>query len=161
MPQFDLANFVPQLVWLTIFFAILYFGIVQLTLPKLAKTMDARDSQVSNDIATAEKAKNEADQMAAAYAAGIDEAHKSARTAIAGAKTKAAASVEKAVAAGNAVIAEKAAAADASLSKARAKALGEIENVASEAASDIVERLTGKRPDAKAVAAVAKTALAA
>jgi F-type H+-transporting ATPase subunit b len=65
MPQFDLANFVPQLVWLTIFFAVLYFGIVRLTLPKLAKTMDAREGQVANDIATAERAKGEADQMAA------------------------------------------------------------------------------------------------
>jgi F-type H+-transporting ATPase subunit b len=161
MPQFDLANFVPQLVWLTIFFAVLYFGIVRLTLPKLAKTMDAREGQVANDIATAERAKGEADQMAATYAASIEDAHKSARAAIAGAKAKAAASVEKAVTAGNAVIAEKAAAADASLANARSKALGEIESVASDAASDIVERLTGKRPDAKTMAAAAKSALAA
>jgi F-type H+-transporting ATPase subunit b len=161
MPQFDLANFVPQLAWLAIFFAILYFGIVRLTLPKLAKTMDAREGQVANDIATAERAKGEADQMAATYAAGIDDAHKSARAAIAEAKAKAAASVEEAVAAGNAVIAEKAAAADASLSMARSKALGEIESVAADAASDIVERLTGKRPDTKTVAAAAKSTLVA
>ncbi len=161
MPQFDLANFVPQLVWLTIFFAILYFGIVQLTLPKLGRTMDAREGQVKSDIATAERAKTEADQMAATYAIGIEDAHKSARAAIAEAKAKAAASVEKAIAAGNAVIAEKAAAADASLSAARGNALREIESVASDAASDIVERLTGKRPGAKTVAVAAKTALAA
>jgi F-type H+-transporting ATPase subunit b len=161
MPQFDLANFVPQLVWLTIFFAILYFGIVRMTLPKLVKTMDAREGQVTTDLTTAEKAKAEADQMAATYAAGIEEAHKSARAAIADAKAKAAASIENAIAAGAAVIAEKAAAADASLSAARNKALGEIESVASDAASDIVERLTGKRPDAATVATVAKQALVA
>jgi F-type H+-transporting ATPase subunit b len=161
MPQFDLANFVPQLAWLTIFFAILYFGIVRMTLPKLAKTMDDRESQVMRDIASAERAKGEADQMAETYASGIEDAHKSARTTIADAKAKAAASVEKAVAAGNAVIAEKAAAADATLAKARSKALSEIESVASDAASDIVERLTGKRPDAQAIASAAKSALAA
>jgi F-type H+-transporting ATPase subunit b len=163
MPQFDFANPIvwAQLAWLALAFLILYFGIVQLTLPKLAKTLDARESQVANDIATAERAKGEADQMAATYAAGIEDAHKSARTAIAEAKAKAGASVEKAVAAGNAVIVEKAAAADASLFKARSKALGEVENVAADAASDIVERLTGKRPDAKMVAVTAKSALAA
>lgn len=161
MPQFDLANFVPQLAWLTIFFAILYFGIVRMTLPKLVKTMDAREGQVTTDLATAEKSKAEADQMAATYAAGIEDAHKSARAAIAKAKAKAAASIETAVAAGNVVIAEKAAAADQALATARSNALGEIESVASDAASDIVERLTGKRPDAKTVAAVVKQALVA
>jgi F-type H+-transporting ATPase subunit b len=163
MPQFDFANPIvwAQLAWLGLAFLILYFGIVRMTLPKLAKTLDARESQVTNDIATAERAKGEADQMAAAYADGIEDAHKAARAAIAEAKAKAAASVEKAVAAGNAVIAEKATAADASLSKARSKALGEIEAVASDAASDIVERLTGKRPEPKLVAAAAKTALVA
>jgi F-type H+-transporting ATPase subunit b len=163
MPQFDFANPIvwAQLAWLGLAFLILYFGIVRMTLPKLAKMLDARENQVTNDIATAERAKGEADQMAAAYAAGIEDAHKSARASVAEAKAKAAVSVEKAVAAGNAVIAEKAAAADASLSKARAKALGEIETVASDAASDIVERLTGKRPEPKLVAVAAKTALVA
>lgn len=163
MPQFDFANPIiwAQLFWLGLAFAILYFGIVRMTLPRLAKTIDDRENQVTGDIATAERAKDEADKMAETYAIGIEEAHKSARTAIADAKAKAAANVEKAIAAGNAVIAEKAAAADASLSEARSKALDEIESVAADAASDIVERLTGKRPDAKAVAVAAKTALAA
>ena len=116
MPQFDFSNPIvwAQLAWLGLAFLILYFGIVRMTLPKLAKTLDARESQVTNDIATAERAKGEADQMAETYASGIEEAHKSARAAIAEAKAKASASVEKAVAAGNAVIAEKAAAADRS-----------------------------------------------
>ena len=158
MPQFDLANFVPQLVWLTVFFAILYFGIVQLTLPKLARTMDAREGQVASDLSNAERAKGEADQMAATYADSIDEAQHAARAALAAAKASAAASVEKAVAAGNVVIAEKAAAADALLLAARAKALGEIESVSADAAADIVERLTGTRPDSAVVAGAASTA---
>jgi F-type H+-transporting ATPase subunit b len=163
MPQFDFANPIvwAQLAWLGLAFLILYFGIVQLTLPKLVKTLDARESQVAADIATAERAKSDADRMAQVYANSIEEAHNLARASITEAKAKAAVSVEKAVAAGNAVIAEKAAAADASLSKARKKALGEIESVASDAASDIVERLTGKRPDSKTMAIAAKSALAA
>ena len=160
MPQFDLANFAPQLVWLTIFFAILYFGIVRLTLPKLARTMDAREGQVIADLSTAETAKGEADQMAATYAASIDDAHAAARAAIAGAKSKAAASVEQAVSAADVVIAEKAAAADAILAGARVKALGEVQSVAADAAAAIVEKLTGSRPDTDVVAAAAKSALA-
>jgi F-type H+-transporting ATPase subunit b len=163
MPQFDFANSIvwAQLAWLGLAFLILYFGIVRLTLPKLARTMDAREGQVADDIATAERAKGQADQMAETYAIGIEEAHKSARTAIAEAKAKAAASIEKSVAASNVVIAEKATAADAALSKARTKALGEIHNVAADAAADIVERLTGKRPEARLLVDVATTVLAA
>lgn len=160
MPQFHLDNFVPQLVWLAIFFAILYFGIVRLTLPKLAKTLDAREDRISGDLSTAEQAKQEADALSATYAAGIEQAHQSARAAITSAKAEASASVEKTVAAGNAVLAEQAATADASLAMARSRAMDEIESVAADAAADIVERLTGRRPDAALVASATQTAFA-
>jgi F-type H+-transporting ATPase subunit b len=162
MPQFQFAeNFVPQLVWLAIFFSILYFGIVQLTLPKLGKTMTARENQVAGDIAAAESAKGAADTMAADYAEGIDAAHARARAAIAQAKGKASAGLEAKLAVANATMAEQAGVAGAALAAAREKALGEIESVAADAAADIVERLTGKRPDAALVSNAAKSALAA
>ena len=155
MPQFDFANSMvwAQLAWLGLAFLILYFGIVRMTLPKLAKTLDAREGQVANDIATAERAKAEADMMAARYAAGIETAHLSARAAIAEAKSKAAANVERAISAGDILIAERAETADGILSAARAKALTEVKEVAKDAAAAIVERLTGHRPDAAVVAA--------
>jgi len=161
MPQFDLSNFAPQLVWLTIFFAILYFGIVQMTLPKLSRTMDAREKQVGGDIASAEAAKAQADTLSSAYAMGIEEAQRAARSALGDAKAKAAMNVEAAVKAGNAVIADKAAVADAALATARSRAMSEIESVSADAAADIVERLTGRRPDPALVVGAAKTALAA
>lgn len=162
MPQFQFAeNLVPQLVWLAIFFAILYFGIVQLTLPKLGKTMTAREDQVTGDIAAAEAAKVRSDAMAADYATGIDAAHAKARATIAEARGTASASTEAMLATANAALAEKAAAADAALATARARALGEIESVAADAAADIVERLTGTRPGAAIVSNAAKAALAA
>jgi F-type H+-transporting ATPase subunit b len=163
MPQFDFANPTvwAQVFWLAACFAILYFGIVKLTLPKLARTIDARETQVTGDIATAEAAKAEADALALTYAAGIEDAQKSARGKVAEARAKAAASVEKTVAAANEKLAEKAAAADASLSSARNKALGEIESVAADTAADIVERLTGKRPDLATIKKAASAAMAA
>lgn len=161
MPQFDFANvFVPQLVWLAIFFAILYFGIIRLTLPKVGNVMQAREDKVTGDIAAAEAAKAASDKLADDYAAGLDAAHKAARGRIAEAQAKAAANVEAALAKTDAALAEKAAAADASLATARAKALGEIETVASDAAADIVERLTGKRPASGALTKAVAAALA-
>lgn len=164
MPQFQFANDTvvwAQLFWLTVFFAILYFGVVRMTLPKLGRTIDAREGKVSGDIAAAERAKVEADTMAATYAAGIDDAHKAARGATAEAKAQAASSIEKTVKAGNAIIAERAAQAEALLSDARTRAMHEIEGVAADAASDIVERLTGSRPDRAMISSATKAALAA
>ena len=110
MPQFHLDTFVPQLFWLTIVFAVLYFGIVQMTLPKLGRTITARETQVAGDLSTAESAKGEADRLSAEHAAGLEKAHHNARSAIDAAKAKATANVEAALAAANRTLADKAAA---------------------------------------------------
>lgn len=163
MPQFDFGNPTvwAQVFWLGVCFAVLYFGIIKLTLPKLARTIDARELQVTGDIATAEAAKAEADALAASYAAGIEDAQQAARAKVTEARGKASASVDKTVAAANEKLAEQAAVAEKSLSAARIRALGEIEGVAADSAADIVERLTGKRPDATAVKKAASAAMVA
>ena len=160
MPQFDPTFFLPQLVWLAIFFAILYFGIIRFTLPRVGKVMQAREDQVSGDLGTAQTAKAEADGMAADYAASIAAAQDAARAKVNEARASAAAAIEAKLKASNAAIADKAAKAEAELDAARAKALGEIESVAAGAAADIVERLTGKRPADTVAAGAARAALA-
>lgn len=160
MPQFHLNNFIPQLAWLALFFAILYFGIVRATLPKIGRTIAQREDQISDDLAIAEAVKLQADRMTADYAAGIDAAHKVARDAIAGAKAEAASNIEAAVAKSNVVIAERAASAEASLSSARIEALNQIEGIAADAGAHIVERLTGLRPAQAVVADAARAVLA-
>lgn len=160
MPQFDFAHvFWPQLAWLAVFFSVLYFGIVRATLPKLGRVMEARDNQVTGDLATAERAKAAADKFASDYDAGIVAAQESARAHLLAARGSAAASVEATLASANATLDAKAAAASAALDTAKAGALAEIESVAAEAASEIVEKLTGTRPPAVDTAAAARAAL--
>jgi F-type H+-transporting ATPase subunit b len=160
MPQFDFHHvFWPQVAWLAVFFAVLYFGVVQRTLPRLGRTMTAREDQVNGDIATAEAAKAESDRISADYEAGVAAAQDSARGKLVEAQAKATAALEKKLAASNEVLGAQAAAAQASLDAARGKALGEIEAVASSAAADIVEKLIGKRPAAGVADNAARTAL--
>jgi F-type H+-transporting ATPase subunit b len=159
MPQFDFANvFVPQLIWLGIIFAALYFGIVQRTLPKLGGVMDAREAKVKGDIAAAEAAKARSDKLAEDYAAGLDAAHQSARKTIADTQTKAQANIDAVLAETDAKLTEKLAAADAALAVSRGKALAEVETVATTAAADIIERLTGKRPASGVMSKAVKVA---
>ncbi|ODU19752.1 MAG: hypothetical protein ABS87_13345 [Sphingomonas sp. SCN 67-18] len=160
MPQFDIANFVPQLAWLTVFFAILYFGIVRLTLPKIGTVRTAREGQVSGDLNTAETAKAEADRIETDYAAGIADAQGKARAALTEARAKIAKSVETKLAKAGDKVAAKAATAQTALAAARADALAGVQSVAADAAADIVERLTGTRPTAAEAARAAGGAIA-
>ena len=159
MPQFEFSTFLPQMVWLAIFFAILYFGVVRLTLPKVGRVIEARENQVSGDLSSAQSAKAEADRMAADYDAGVAAAQDSARARVTEARASAAAAIEAKLKASNAAIEAKATAAQADLDAARSSALGEIEGVAASAAADIGERLTGKRPADNVAAAAARGAL--
>jgi F-type H+-transporting ATPase subunit b len=161
MPQFKFGEvFVPQLVWLAIFFIILYFGIVKLTLPRLGRVIEQREGVVTGDLGAAEAAKAEADRIQSDYDTGIGEAQARARTALNEAKVNAARNVESRLAEVDAGLAERQRASDAQLADARQRALGEIEGVAAETAAEIVERLIGTRPDAAAAAQAATRALA-
>jgi F-type H+-transporting ATPase subunit b len=159
MPQFEFSTFLPQMVWLAIFFAVLYFGVVRLTLPKVGRVIEAREDQVSGDLSTAQGAKAEADRMAADYDAGVAAAQDAARARVAEARAAAALEIETKLKASNAAIEAKSNAAQAELDTARSSALGEIETVAASIAADIVERLTGSRPTDAVAAGAARGAL--
>ncbi len=159
MPQFDLANFIPQLAWLTLFFAILYFGIVRLTLPKIGRVVDQRETTVRSDIATAEAVKAQADRIRDGYETAMTAARTGAQASLAEAKASAARAVEGRLAAANEGLDATAARAEAALNQARQAALGEIERIAADAATDIVVLISGHRPDpAAALAAVRSVA---
>ena len=161
MPQFEFSTvFIPQIAWLAIIFVILYFGVVRLTLPKVGKVMQAREDQVAADLDTAEKAKASADRLQADYDAGVAAAQETARASLTASRAKSAAAIEKKLAKANEKLAAQADAAEAELAAAREKALGEIGLVAVDAASDIVEKLTGKRPDGAQASAAVRSAMA-
>jgi F-type H+-transporting ATPase subunit b len=160
MPQFEIANFIPQLFWLAIFFAILYFAVVVPTLPKLGRVIDARETQVTGDLGTAATAKAEADRMATEYDEGVAAAQNEARARIVAAQSTAAKQLEAKLAESNAALAARSDAADADIAAARQHAMTEIEGVAADAAADIVEKLTGARPDPSRTTDAARAALA-
>lgn len=160
MPQFELDNFLPQLFWLAIFFAILYFAVIRPTLPKLGRVIDAREAQVVGDLDIAERVKAEADGMQADYDAGVAMAHADARAQIGAAQAASARHLEARLAESSAMIEAKTAEADARIAMARSAAMSQIEDVATDVAADIVERLTGNRPGVGELTGAARAALA-
>jgi F-type H+-transporting ATPase subunit b len=155
MPQFDFAHVLtPQLAWLFVIFAVLYFGVVRMTLPKLGKVMDAREQSISGDLATAQAAKQTADEIDVQYHAEMNASREEARKAIADAKAKAAKSTETKLAKAGAKAEQALSEAEARIADAVAKAEGALATAAAENAQAIVARLTGVEPKLDAAKAV-------
>ena len=159
MPQFNFAYFLPQMAWLALLFAVLYFVVVRATLPKLGRVMQEREDKVLGDLEAAQAAKTESDSVAEAYHASLRQAQEAARTLLANARSDAQKGVEARLHEADAAIGAKADVAQAALEAARGNAAAEIQAIAADAAGSIVERLTGVRPADDKAKAAAKAAL--
>ena len=62
MPQLNTEFWVSQIFWLTIIFGSLYILLSKLVLPKISNNLEARKSQIAENIEAAEKQRNESDQ---------------------------------------------------------------------------------------------------
>lgn len=162
MPQIAqiAATYASQIFWLLLTFGLIYFVIGKGMVPKIEATVDARDRKIADDLAAAQAARGKADEIEAAYRARIEESRTAALKATQEAKAAAAAASEVRVKAADAALAIKAAEADASLNAAQADALSGIEEVAAEAAQDIVAKVSGLAVDKAQAAGAVKAALA-
>ena len=160
MPQIAqiLETYASQFFWLMIVFGLVDFTIGHGMLPKVEATVDARNRKIADDLAAAELARAEADDLGDSGEADLTAARTAAQAKSASAKAKAAKDADARLAKADAEISAKIAAADAELAKATAKALSDIETVAAEAAADIVAKVSGAKitsaQAAKAVKAV-------
>lgn len=147
MPQIAqiAATYASQIFWLLVVFGAIYFFIGRGMLPKIQATVEAREKRIADDLAAAERARARADETEAAYRARMDAARVQSQQVTAVAKANAATAAEVRVKAADAVLAQRAAEADARLEAARTAALAGIEDVATEAAADLVRRLSGAR----------------
>jgi F-type H+-transporting ATPase subunit b len=161
MPQIAQLSetFASQIFWMLIFFGIVFFVIGKGMVPKVMATVDARDTQIASDLAAAEQARSAADAQEEAWRVAANTQRAEAQAVIAKAKGEAAKATEARLAGVNEKLDARLAEADARIAQAREGALGEIETVASEAASDIVSRLAGITVDATAARAAVKEAL--
>ena len=152
MPQLSQLAVVyqSQWFWLLLVLATIYFVVGRGIVSKVETTVDARDKQISSDLAAAERLQAEAARSEEAWRAQINAAAAEVQSQTAEAKAKAMREAEKRVSKADQEVAAKVDAAAAELAQARDSALAEIESVAVEAAQQIVARLTGAKVTAKA-----------
>jgi F-type H+-transporting ATPase subunit b len=158
-PPFDSSTFPSQLVSLVVLFVALYIIVSRVALPRVGALIDARQNKIEGDLAEAQKLKDESESALKAYESDLASARAKAQAI--GAETR-----EKANAASEAErktledkLAIKLADAEKSIAATRATAMSNVRGIAADAASAIVQRLTGASPDGKAVEAAVDASL--
>jgi len=163
MPQIDQLGTnwyaASQIFWLVLVFGAVYFIIGRGMLSKVEATVDARDRKIADDIVAAKASRDEADVIEAQWREGTNAARAAAQGIVAAAKADAGKAHDARLAEAGASIEQRLAAAEAAIGAAHTSAMAEIESVATDVASGLIERLTGKAASMDNVAGAVKAHL--
>lgn len=151
MPQINQLPdiFISQLFWLAVVFGIIYFWIGRGLVPKIQSVVEDRDRKIADDLAAAQRAREQAEAAEETYRERIDLSRSEAMKVAQEAKRQAALDTEKRLKAVDAKIGKKVEEAEAKIRAAAEAARRELEPVAAEAASELVAKLTGQKIAAK------------
>jgi F-type H+-transporting ATPase subunit b len=128
MPQLEIADFAPQLIWLTITFVTLYLVMARIALPRIGAVIEERRDRIADDLDQAEQLKQKTEKAIAAYEQALAQS--------------------------------RAEAAEARIAQARDAALSQVNDIASDAATNIVSSLIGSKLTKPEVSAAVAKALA-
>jgi F-type H+-transporting ATPase subunit b len=152
-PPFEAEHFPSQLVWLAISFVLLYVLMSKIALPRIGAILAERNRLVSDDLAAAERLKEQSNSAHAAYEKALDDARNRAHTIASSTREQQAREAEALHKRLEAQFHDRFAAAEQSIAKSRAVAMGSVRTIAGETASAIVERLIGQQPRQEEIAA--------
>jgi F-type H+-transporting ATPase subunit b len=152
-PPFQSVNFPSQLVWLAVTFVLLYVLMSRIALPRIASILADRDKRIADDIAAANRFKEQSEAAHAAYEKALVDARGRAQSIANTTREQQAAAAEATNKQLEAQLHERIAAAEQSIAANRTSAMSNVGSIASDTAAAIVERLIGQAPAAHEVAA--------
>src|ERR1700729_3622285 len=91
LPQFDLAQWPGQMVWMLIIFSVLIFLFAKVFVPKVGGTIAAREDKIGGDVGDARRLRDEAEAQSRAAAEDLATARARAQKVALDAKTASAA----------------------------------------------------------------------
>lgn len=151
-PPFQPETFPSQIVWFAIAFVALYVLMARVALPRIGAIFEKRRNTAAGDLAEAQRLRDMSDAAIAAYEKALADARSRAQSL---ANEKREALMAQAEAGRKRLEGElnaRLAAAEETIAATKAAAMANVQSIASEAASAIVQKLTGKAPPPKAVA---------
>ena len=157
-PPFDPSGFASQLLWLAISFGLLYWLLSKIALPRIASILEERDNRIAADLAEAGRLKQETDAAIAAYEQALAEARQNAHGIAGEARDRTKAELDAERARIEADLESRVSAAEARIAEVKNRALADIDAIARDAASALVETLTGARADGAQIACAVEAA---
>ena len=158
-PPFKTETFASQLLWLAIFFGLLYWLVSKVFAPRLTEVIEGRASRIAKDLDDAAAAKVKAEEAGAAYEKALAEAKAKAQGIAQAKRDEVNVGIETRRKALESDLATKLVAAEAQIAATKTKAMDNVEAIAADAASAIVERLGGTVPAKGDLDAALKAAL--
>jgi len=152
-PPFQAQHFPSQLFWLTLTFILLYVLMSRIALPRIGAIIADRSKRIGDDLAKAQRFKEQSDAAAAAYQKSLADARARAQGIANETRERQAAEAEATNKRLEAQLHDRLAAAEQSIAATRTAAMGNVGSIAAETASAIVERLIGTAPADHEVAA--------
>jgi F-type H+-transporting ATPase subunit b len=159
-PPFDPVNFMPMLIWLFLSFGLLYLLMSKIALPRVESILHTRADKITKDIGEAHAFRAQSEEAAAAHDKTIADAKAKALALAQETHASLAAETEANRLALEAELNARLAASETQILEMKAKAMGNVEAIASEAAAAIVQRVTGKSADPRAIARALATSKA-
>ena len=143
-PPFDPHSFVPQLVWLVLVFGTLYWLMSRVALPRVGAILETRQARIDRDLNDANHMQEQAAAASAAYDSTLAEAKARAQAVAQQTHDTLHAESEAKRHTLESELNRKLSEAEAQISETKARAMGNVESIARDAAAVIVEHLTGK-----------------
>jgi len=148
-PPFDSSTFASQLVSLAIFFVLLYVIVSKLALPRVGGAIEARQNKLEGDLAEAQRLKDQSEAALKAYEGELASARSRAQAIGNESRDKANAQADAERKALEEQLATRLAEAEKTIASTRTAAMSNVRGIAADAASAIVQRLTGVQPEAQ------------
>ncbi len=158
-PPFAAESFPSQLFWLALTFGFLYFFMAKVVVPGVGGVIADRSARIAKDLDEASAAKAKAEAAGVAYEQALSDARNKAQGIAQSTRDKVNATSEAKRKTVETELAARIADSEATIQTAKVKAMSNVEGIASDAASAIVQRLTGIAPSTGDIAAAVKSAM--
>ncbi len=150
-PPFDATHWPSQLFWLVVLFGLLYVLMSRIALPRVAAILDDRSQRIAADLNAARAAQAHAAEAERAHEKTVGEARAAAQATAQEARSAVAVQAESERKTLEVALAAKLAAAEAQIVAGKTAAMANVKTIAADAASAIVQQLTGRAPDRAAI----------
>ncbi|MCL6706109.1 F0F1 ATP synthase subunit B [Pseudomonas sp. R2.Fl] len=144
-PPFDQSTYASQLLWLVITFGLFYMLMQKVIVPRVGGILENRHDRIAQDLDEAARLKAEADAAIETYEKELSAARAKASQIATTARESAKAKADAERAAIEADLAAKLSAAETRIADIKAKAFAEVDEIAGETVTAIVDQLIGAK----------------